>query len=197
MSEIGGSRERRITLGRKLRISCPYLSRLASPAAFHGPIPVRTLALWAHARLLFATWESSLPLRSIDVDFAIDSSGFATSRFVRWFDHEYGQLSQEYDWVKVSLMCGVKTNVVTAVEIDERYAGDSPGFVPLLKATAQNFTIREVSADAIYSSYENLNEVAKVGGVPFVAFKANATPQPRAGSSRRCSTCTTSTGMSS
>ena len=31
--------------------------------------------------------QSSLPLKSIEVDFAIDSSGFATSRFVRWFDH--------------------------------------------------------------------------------------------------------------
>ena len=35
--------------------------------------------------------ESSMPLKSVEVDFAIDSSGFATSRFIRWFDHKYGQ----------------------------------------------------------------------------------------------------------
>ena len=50
--------------------------------------------------------ESSLPLRSIEIDFAIDSSGFATSRFVRWFDHKYGVVKQRYDWVKVHMMCG-------------------------------------------------------------------------------------------
>jgi hypothetical protein len=30
---------------------------------------------------------SSLPLNSIETDFAVDSSGFSASRFVRWFDH--------------------------------------------------------------------------------------------------------------
>ena len=66
--------------------------------------------------------QSSLPLKEIDVDFAVDSTGFTSSRFVRWFDHKYGKPMQEHDWVKVSIMTGVKTNVVTAVEIDGRNA---------------------------------------------------------------------------
>jgi len=32
---------------------------------------------------------SSLPLRTVETDFAVDSSGFSTSRF-RWFDEKYG-----------------------------------------------------------------------------------------------------------
>lgn len=44
-------------------------------------------------------------------------------------------------------MTGVKTNVVTAVEVDGRNAGDSPKLVPMVKATAKSFTINEVSAD--------------------------------------------------
>jgi hypothetical protein len=119
--------------------------------------------------------ESARPLRSVEVDFAVDSSGFATSRFVRWFDHKYGCPRQEYDWVKCSLMCGVKTNIVTAVEIDQRYAGDSPQFIPLLRQTARNFSIGEVSADAAYASYENMDAVGLLGGTPFIAFRANAT----------------------
>ena len=55
---------------------------------------------------------------------------------------------------------GRTTNVVTAVEIDERYAADCPKFAPLLKATAKEFTIREVSADAAYLTYENMELVA-------------------------------------
>ena len=31
--------------------------------------------------------ESSLPLKTVEADFAVDSSGFTTSRFIRWFDH--------------------------------------------------------------------------------------------------------------
>jgi transposase len=119
--------------------------------------------------------ESARPLRSIEVDFVVDSSGFATSRFVRWFDHKYGVVKREYDWVKVSVMTGVKTNVVTAAEIDERYAADSPQFASLVNATAQAFTLREVSADAAYLGYENMELVASHGGIPYIAFKSNST----------------------
>jgi hypothetical protein len=34
--------------------------------------------------------QSSLPLKTIENHFSPDSSGFTTSRFVRWFDHKYG-----------------------------------------------------------------------------------------------------------
>jgi transposase len=121
--------------------------------------------------------ESARPLRSIEVDFIIDSSGFSTSRFVRWFDHKYGIVKQEYDWVKVSVCTGRTTNVITAVEIDERYAGDCPRFAPLLNATAKAFQIREVSADAAYLSYENMELVASYGGTPYIAFRSNSTAE--------------------
>ena len=44
--------------------------------------------------------ETSLPLKSVEVDFACDSSGFTTSRFHRWFDHKYGAVRQQHEWVK-------------------------------------------------------------------------------------------------
>jgi transposase len=119
--------------------------------------------------------ESSLPLRGVETDFAVDSSGFTSSRFVRWFDHKYGCPRQEHDWVKVSLICGVKTNIVTAVVVDEKKGGDCPQFKPLLSVTARKFKIGEVSADAAFSSYENHELVAQHGGTPFILFKSNAT----------------------
>ena len=119
--------------------------------------------------------ESSLPLKHVEVDFAVDSSGFATSRFVRWFDHKYGIVRQKYDWVKAHLMCGVKTNIVTAVEIGERYEADCPQFVNLFNATRQNFQVREASADAAYLSYENCEMVGQAGGTPFILPKSNTT----------------------
>jgi hypothetical protein len=50
------------------------------------------------------------------------------------------------------LICGVKTNVVTAVEILDKDAGDAPQLPELVKATHKNFTVREVSADKAYTS---------------------------------------------
>jgi hypothetical protein len=93
---------------------------------------------------------SSLPLKAIEVDFAVDSSGFSTSRYVRWYNARYGHEQDNHDWMKVHLMCGVKTNVVTSVEITGRYGNDSPQFKPLVTTTARNFRMRDVEADKAY-----------------------------------------------
>ena len=34
---------------------------------------------------------SSLPLKAVETDFAVESSGFSTSRFVRWYNKKYGK----------------------------------------------------------------------------------------------------------
>lgn len=116
--------------------------------------------------------ESSLPLKAVEVDFAADSSGFTTSRFVRWFDHKYGVVRQQHDWVKVHLMCGVKTNVVTAIEIRDRDASDTKILPDLVKTTAKHFTMNEVSADKGYASVNNTNVIASFGAMPYIAFKS-------------------------
>src|ERR1043165_491693 len=103
--------------------------------------------------------ESALPLQAIENDFAVDSSGFSTCRCVQWLHAKYGadpKLLQKREWVKVHLMCGVKTNVVTSVEITNQFAGDSPYFKPLVETTAQGFVMNEVSADKAYLSNGNL-----------------------------------------
>lgn len=117
--------------------------------------------------------KSSLPLKSVETDFAVDSSGFSTCHFVRWFDHKYGAVKQQHDWVKCHVMCGVKTNIITAVEIHGRNTHDSPLLPALVNSTAKNFQISEVSADKGYSSRTNLEMIAELGATPYVAFKAN------------------------
>jgi transposase len=117
--------------------------------------------------------QSSLPLRSVETEFAADSSGFVTSRFIRWFDHKYGQVREQHDWVKCHIMCGVKTNIVTAVEIHDRNANDSPLLPALVNATAQNFQMLEVSADKGYASKANVQAIAEAGAIPFIAFASH------------------------
>jgi transposase len=118
---------------------------------------------------------SALPLRSVETKFAIDSSGFSTSKFDRWYDEKYGVTRQRHAWVKTHIASGVKTQVITAVRILDKDAADSPQFTPLVKETAKGFVIEEVSADAAYSSLANFEEVAACGGTAFIWFKANAT----------------------
>lgn len=119
--------------------------------------------------------KSAAPLKAVETDFAIDSSGFGSCRYERWFDQKYGVTKMKCVWIKVHIACGIKTNVVTAVRILDKDAGDCPQFVPLLKETATNFSIGEVSADKAYLSLENFEEVAGFGGEAFIAFKKNTT----------------------
>lgn len=118
---------------------------------------------------------SSLPLRAVERDFAIDSSGFGSCRFERWIDEKYGTPRKKAVWVKCHIACGVKTNIVTAVRILDKDAADSPQFVPLVKETADGFTIGEVSADKAYGSLANFEAIAGHGGTGFIAFKENTT----------------------
>ena len=132
--------------------------------------------------------ESSLPLRAIEQDFAVDSTGISTCRFVRWFQAKYGwdfetggmnvegQTVEKKDWVKVHLMCGVKTNIVTSVEVTERRAADVTYFKPLVDATAENFTMRQVSGDKAYLSLNNLKVVTGHHAMPYIPFKMDSRP---------------------
>jgi transposase len=129
--------------------------------------------------------ESSLPLQAIEEDFAVDSTGISTCRFVRWYEKKYeskgdGQISkserarESRDWIKVHICTGVKTNVVTAVELSGSKANDHHFFKPLVEATRRNFTMYEVSADKAYLSNANLQTAVANDALPFIPFKSNS-----------------------
>ena len=130
--------------------------------------------------------ESALPLAAIEQDFAIDSSGLSTGVYVRWNDAKWGNktramfggnsyIIEKKDWLKIHITTGVKTNVVTAVEVTDAHASDSNYFKSLVDATAQNFTMRQVSADKAYSGSANLKAVVDNHAMPYIPFKSNST----------------------
>ena len=125
--------------------------------------------------------QSALPLKGLESDFAADSSGFSTSVYDRWFDHKWGREKKEARWIKAHIMCGVKTNIVTAVEVTETAAHDAQFFAPLVGTTARGFDVQEVSADKAYLSRRNLHAVQDVGGKAYIPFKSNSLPSPRNG----------------
>ena len=119
--------------------------------------------------------ESAAPLAEIENvagQFAQDSTGFSTVTYDRWFDQKHGKLMAEHAWVKLHVMIGTTTNVVTGVKVSSE--GDCPLLPELLKRTAARFNVREVSADKAYLSSKNLEAIDAVGAVPFIPFKSNS-----------------------
>ena len=121
---------------------------------------------------------SALPLKSVETDFAVDSSGFSTGQFMRWFDVKYGEKEDRRVWLKLHLMCGVKTNIVTSVEVSDGYAHDYPFFKGLVDRTAESgFEMKEVSADKGYLGADNLLAALRRGAMPYIPFKSNSVAQ--------------------
>lgn len=87
--------------------------------------------------------ESASPLKVAERSFAVDSTGFATSTYARWFDHKCGREIKEQRWIKCHAMVGVATNVVTSIEVTDGASADCPQLPRLVAATARNFTIAE------------------------------------------------------
>jgi transposase len=135
--------------------------------------------LTPHLQMLIE--ESALPLQAVESAFAVDSSGFSTSRFIQWVQakHHNPKLLEARDWVKVHLMCGVQTNIVTAVEITDRFAGDSPQFKSLVQTTGRNFAMAQISADKAYLSVDNLQTVLDHNAMPYIPFKSNSVAASR------------------
>jgi transposase len=119
--------------------------------------------------------QSASPLSAVETDFAVDSSGFSTTTYARWFDHKYGKERSKQTWVKTHVMCGVKTHVVTSIEATPYESSDNRQFIPLVNKTAETFSINEVSADKAYTDRRNLHAVQAIGGTAFIPFKVNST----------------------
>lgn len=122
--------------------------------------------------------KSAAPLTGVETAFATDSTGFAGARHERWFDEKYGREKSEVKWLKLHATIGVKTNVVTACSVTEKDGigtGDASQFPALAAKTAEQFDVKEMSADKAYASRENCEAMEKIGGQFYPAFRANAT----------------------
>jgi len=129
--------------------------------------------------LKFLVEKSSSPLKQLEMDFAVDSTGFSTSLFGRWLNVRMQTESDKRIYKKAHVTSGVISNIITAIEVTPGHFADSPEFKDLIKITAETFKIREVSADKAYSSRKNLQTVAELGGIPYIMFKDNVVGNAR------------------
>ena len=124
--------------------------------------------------------KTAAPLKAVETKFAIDSSGFRTTRYTEYCKEKHGT-PRENKWLKAHICTGVKTNVIAGAVITDGNAGDSPQLAALIEQTKQNFNAEEYSADKAYSSRKSLELINAQGAAPFIPFRIDATS--RAGGS--------------
>lgn len=128
---------------------------------------------------------SAAPLKAVEENFAIDSTGFSTTSYVRYFDHKHGKDRRVKKWIKLHAAVGVKTNIMTAVRVTTDCEGDAPQMPGLVRTTAATFTnMKEVSGDKAYLSNENLAAIESFGATPYIPFRSNMTAEGGRGSSK-------------
>lgn len=121
--------------------------------------------------------DSAAPLAAIECDFAVDSTGFATTSYTSWCEYKHGNAIErrQAKFQKAHFITGVVTNTVPAVDIFGQHTNDSPQLPALVNAAAQTFRIGDVSADKGYVGSPNFAAVDKVGGTFFPSFKDGTT----------------------
>lgn len=128
---------------------------------------------------------TALPLKAVETQFSIDSSGFRTGSWGAYREGKY-PTTRKHKWLKAHICIGVKTNIVTSVKITDEDGADSPQFISLTQKTAENgFTIKEMTADKAYNSIDNYNEIQMVGGTAYIPYKSNTTTQSSKGNRAR------------
>lgn len=124
---------------------------------------------------------SAFPISTLEEEtsFGIDSTGFSSSVKENWNDVKWGRggkakLKQYTQWTKAHCASGVATNIVTALKVTHGHSADSPELPGLVRTTAEQFDVQEVSGDKAYASKANLEAIAEVGAKAFLMHKANA-----------------------
>lgn len=117
---------------------------------------------------------SASPLKSVETSFAVDSTGFRTTNFCMYANVKHG-LKRQHKWVKAHACVGVKTNIITALATTGENGADCPQFADLVRNTAENFDVQEVSADKAYNSRDNYSLVETLGGQAYIPFRSDTT----------------------
>jgi transposase len=118
---------------------------------------------------------AALPLKALETDFAVDSTGLGLQSFYRHFSAKYGREKERRDYLKVHALIGTRTNVIAAVAVTDLKVADCPMLPSLVTEGAEHFNVERVSADKAYSASFNLELIESLGAKAFIPFKENTT----------------------
>lgn len=131
---------------------------------------------WVTPVLLELVTVTATPVRSIETDFTMDATGCGAHSFVRWVDYRTETELKEHGWVKLHMMCGALTNVITRAAVSPSDVHDSVLFRELFLETVRHFRMRKLTADLAYLSHAHYQLAEDCGVSLFVPFKSNTAP---------------------
>ena len=131
---------------------------------------------WLTPILLELITMSATAVRSLETDFTMDATGCSTASFARWVDYRTNSELKEHNWVKLHMICGALTNVITRAAVSPSDMHDNVLFGDLFIETARRFRVRRVTADMAYASRANYEMVRGCGSLLYVPFKSNTAP---------------------
>ena len=111
--------------------------------------------------------ESSKPLSAIEHDFATDATGIRTNLFSSWYSIRCQKEIKKRDHLTIHITTGVKSNVVTALNVETKSGKDNIIFREHVDKTVKNFDAYEFSGDGRYWCKENCLKVFEVGAKPY------------------------------
>jgi transposase len=111
--------------------------------------------------------ESSKPLSVIEHDFATDATGIRTKLFSTWYSIRCQKEVKKRDHLMIHISIGVKSNIVTALNVETKSGKDNEIFREHVDKTSENFKINEWSGDGRYWCKENCNKINEIGAKPY------------------------------
>jgi len=115
--------------------------------------------------------ESSKPLAQIEKDFATDATGIRTKLFSTWYSLRINKRIKRRDHLTAHISVGVKSKIVTALNVEAKNGKDNIIFREHVDKTAKNFNVSEWSGDGMYWAKDNCKKVFEVGGKPYFKCK--------------------------
>ncbi|MEK6830017.1 MAG: transposase [Nanoarchaeota archaeon] len=125
--------------------------------------------------------ESSKPLSVVEHDFATDATGIRTKLFSTWYSLRCKKEIKKRDHLTIHITTGVKSNIITALNVEIKSGNDNKIFREHVDKTAKNFKCVEFSGDGKYWCKENCRKSVEVGAKPYFKVWKNWS-----GNSRGC-----------
>jgi transposase len=111
--------------------------------------------------------ESSKPLSVIEHNFATDATGIRTNLFSSWYSIRCKKEIKRRDHLTIHITTGVKSNIVTALNVEIKSGNDNKIMREHVDKTNENFKINEWSGDGRYWCKDNCRKVTEVGAKPY------------------------------
>jgi transposase len=121
--------------------------------------------------------ESSAPLRALERGhFVQDGTGITTGRYRRWLHERDATAVEKRDWIKLTLICGVQTQMVAAVEVMHGDANDANYYPKMIGEVAKHNRVVRVSADGLFCTVDNFTATEEIGATLYSPMPVDASP---------------------